>query len=347
MKHTLVIFSLVLLLSIGITKGQAPMISAEERAELGMTAMMAWYNQETGIWDTTGWWNSANALYAMIDYMMRTDSTIYLDQIENTYRVNENGGFLNFYFDDQGWWALAWVHAYDLTGQTKYLTMAESIFANMTTGWDQICGGGIWWTKERGYKNAIANSLFLITAAKLYNRTQEPRYLDWAQRTWTWFDQSGMINELNLVNDGLRDCQNNRDITWTYNQGVVIGGLVELYKATNDESLLDRAKLIADATIELIVEEGILREPCELSFNCGGDGPQFKGVFMRHLRALYDVTQEVRYREFLELNANSIWDVARNEENQFGLKWGTRFDRADASRQSSAMDAINGAIFDS
>ena len=39
-----------------------------------------------------------------------------------------------------------------------------------------------------------------------------------------------MINENLLVNDGLdpRTCTNNGAETWTYNQGVVLGGLVAL-----------------------------------------------------------------------------------------------------------------------
>ena len=324
--------------------GHAQTESAVERATRGLDALMKWYNPDTGIWDTTGWWNSANVLYVVIDYMERTGSRAYVDQVENTYQLNVAGGFLNNFYDDEGWWGLTWVHAYDVLGDERYLETAKLIFDDMTIGWDDVCGGGIWWTKERGYKNAIPNELFMLLAAKLYNRTEDKVYLDWAQRTWAWFDQSGMINKLNLVNDGLRDCENNGDITWTYNQGVILGALVELADVTGDETLIDRAQLIADAAITLIIEEGILREPCELSFNCGADGPQFKGIFMRHLGTLYEMTGEPRYADFIHLNATSIWDKSRSDEDQFGLRWGARHDRADASRQSSALDALLVAI---
>jgi predicted alpha-1,6-mannanase (GH76 family) len=318
--------------------------SPMERASRGVTVMMSWYNQESGLFDTTNWWNAANALYTVIDFMARSGTDSYLSAVANTFARHQVGGFLNEFYDDEGWWGLTWVHAYDLTGEMRYLEMARAIFDDMTTGWDEVCGGGIWWTKERGYKNAIPNSLFLTLAARLARRTDEPIYRDWAERTWAWFQASGMINSLGLVNDGLANCQNNGDITWTYNQGVLIGGLVELYHLTGDEMLIAQARTIADASIRLLVDEnGVLREPCELSYNCGADGPQFKGIFMRHLRALYDVTAEPRYMAFITHNAEAIWRN-RSVDDQFGLRWGARFDRADAARHSSALDAILVAI---
>ena len=44
-----------------------------------------------------------------------------------------------------------------------------------------------------------------------------------------------MIGPAGLVNDGLTaDCANNGRTTWTYNQGVVIGGLAVLAEITAD-----------------------------------------------------------------------------------------------------------------
>lgn len=37
-------------------------------------------------------------------------------------------------YDDDAWWGLAWVAAYDATGQTDYLDLAEGIFYHLVSG---------------------------------------------------------------------------------------------------------------------------------------------------------------------------------------------------------------------
>lgn len=315
-------------------------------AAKGMAVLQSFYNHSNGLWETTGWWNAANALETTIDYSMLAGTNTYRKNIANTFEKNQDSNFLNpWLYDDEGWWALTWIKAYDLMKEERYLDMAKTIFKDMETGWDSTCGGGIWWHKKREYKNAIANELFFTIAIRLHRRTPDDKgagsYLDWAIREWNWFKNSGLINDQYLINDGLDACRNHGQTVWTYNQGVILGGLVDLYKSTNDAALLKRGEAIADAAIRTLAPNGILQEACEP--DCGADGPQFKGIFIRNLASLYQVTDRQDYKAFIIKNADSLWSH-RNHANQLGLSWSGPFDSADAARQSAAMDAINAAL---
>jgi len=264
--------------------------------------------------------------------------------LANTFERNSKKDFLNEYYDDQGWWALGWAGAYELTNDARYLEMSERIFADMTKGWDDTCGGGIFWKKPRQYKNAIANELFLAVAAKLASLTPDAQkraaYLDWAQREWKWFAASGMINSDNLVNDGLdATCKNNHRTTWTYNQGVIIGGLTVLSKVSGDTRPLEAAHSIALAAIARLTDlDGVLHDPCEPA-RCGNDATQFKGIFSRNLAVLNSAAPVPGYRAFLRRNAESIWKN-RDAENRLGVVWSGPSEVKNASTQVSALDAL-------
>lgn len=315
-------------------------------ANTGAQVLQGWYSTSNGLWDSS-WWHSANELGAIIDYSRLSGNTAYTGDIATTFNDNSSGNFLNNFYDDEGWWALAWVNAYDYTGNTTYLNMAKTIFSDMTGGWNSTCNGGVWWAKNSTYKNAIPNELFLTLAARLHERTpNDTSYLNWATKEWTWFSGSGMINSSSLINDGLTgSCQNNGGTTWTYNQGVILGGLTDMYKITGDASYLTEAESIANAAINTLVNaNGVLEEPCEPASNCDGDQGQFKGIFMRNLAYLYQADHQPAYENFIIANASSIWRNDGNSSNQFGLKWYGPFDSADPIHQSSAQDALNAAV---
>jgi predicted alpha-1,6-mannanase (GH76 family) len=326
---------------------------AREAAEV----LQQWYTPQTGLYRTTGWWNSANAITALANYSRMSHTKKYLTVFANTLHAAQTGhdgfpGFINDYYDDEGWWALAWIDVYDLTGKAEYLQAASSIFDNMQKGWEtETCGGGVWWSKKSKDKNAIENELFLGVAASLANRAKAPeerqRYLSWAQKEWVWFHDSGMINGEHLINDGLdlsnpTHCTNNGKATWSYNQGVILGALVELNKAAPDPALTETAAAIAHAAIEHLVDgQGVLHEPN--GAHTGGDVPQFKGIFSRNLMLLNRAFPDSSYQAFARTNAESIWAKDRDAANHLGFWWAGPFDLADAARQSSALDALTAA----
>ncbi len=352
--HKVLLSALLLLPCAGWAQGPPPdpKRAAEFVADAvaGLKTLQGWYAEDTGLWKTTNWWNAANAVTMIVNYSKLSDTPDFKATLSHTFERNAKKNFLNDYYDDEGWWALGWAGAYELTHEPRYLEMAETIFADMAGGWDDTCGGGIWWKKPRQYKNAIANELFLAVAAKLASLTPDPQkratYLDWAQREWKWFAASGMINPDNLVNDGLdATCHNNHRTTWTYNQGVILGGLSMLSKLAGDPKPLEAAQSIALAAIARLTDlEGILHDPCEPA-RCGNDAPQFKGIFARNLAVLQAAAPVPGFRAFLRRNAESIWKH-RDAEGRFSLVWsgpaadGMIADLKTAATQVSALDAL-------
>lgn len=354
-------FSVVALLGMMPIQAAAPPPDPPA-ASASVEVMMTLYDQETGLWDPEApWWQSGNALQALLDYMSKTGSRAYMKEEENTIQIQRQplswwpqgqGEFRASSTDDTGWWALAMTTMYDMTQNQSYLDIAELGEAYMYSYWDDFCGGGIYWSiKRMTYKNAISIQLLIKLAAALHNRIPgDNLYLSHALQAWQWFNASGMINEENLVNDGLDDdtCENNNQTTWTYNQGVILGGLVELYTATEDESLLDSAMQIADAVITSpeLSPDGILAEPCEALGTCNSDQASFKGIFVRNLEELDSVLEERPYRDYLLAQALSAYENGRNETNHYGLHWAGPFDSSTfgISSQDAAVSLLTAVL---
>ncbi|KAK3944629.1 putative glycosyl hydrolase [Diplogelasinospora grovesii] len=334
--------------------------------------MNLYYNQTDGRWSTAdAWWVSGNALQDVLDYMYKTGSAEYMDKAAHTIEIQRaplnwwpqgGGDFRADSTDDTGWWALALLRMYDITQDASYLNISMEDEAYMYSYWNQTpCGGGIIWDiRTLSYKNAISNELYISLAAALHNRIPgDTEYLAKAETAWGWFKNSGMINSQNLINDGLSQttdanngdaavCVNNGQPTWTYNQGVILGGLTELYRATNNESYIQEARLIADAVINspTLSPDGILTDPCEVAAGgggCDGDAQMFKGIFARNLAGMYSVLgqgDQVQYRQYLEQNAQTAYAEDRNATDFYDVSWGGPFAGSSIAKQASAVSLL-------
>ncbi|GAP92613.1 putative glycosyl hydrolase [Rosellinia necatrix] len=321
-------------------------------------AMNRFYNSSTGLWDTGPWWHSGVALRAVAEYMLITGSREYVDMAAHTVEVQrapipwwpEGGGdFRADSTDDTGWWALALASLYQVTGKSEYLDLAKEDEAYMYGYWNTTtCGGGLIWNiPSRTYHNAISNELYLELTATLHNLIPgDTYYLGQALREWEWFKATGMINGKGLVNDGLTEdqaCANNGQPVWSYNQGVILAGLVQLSAATGLPSYLDVARGIADAVVAdgALSPGGILTESaCATPADCEPNGTAFKGIFMRGLAKLDAALGGHPYRDYIRRNAQSAYDKSRNGSDFYGFAWQGPYDSGTIGKQESAVDLL-------
>jgi predicted alpha-1,6-mannanase (GH76 family) len=347
--------------------GENGSCTAFARADTNTTGAAAdalmWSYDPYNAWWPSSWWNSAVALTTMIDYTRETGDTQYEWIINRTFQVNKvafpagtrstdpvQGDFISSATDDSEWWALAWIDAYDLTGNQTYLNEAVTIANYASTLWDtSTCGGGVWWNTQKTYKNAITNALYIRLTAALHNRIPgDTAWLAKATTAWNWFLSSGMINSSGLVNDGLSSsCTNNGQTVWSYNQGMTIGAADEMYRATGNSADLTEARYLATSAVNssALVSNGLLTESCDsLSTTCDNNQEQFKGIFMHYLGELNDLGGGL-YTSFINTQINSLWNSDRNSLNQIGERWSGQNPSADPNAsdwrtQASALEAL-------
>ncbi len=272
-------------------------------------------------------WLDAVSFHTLLNYKVSFNVTDFsIDRGSVPYELKaelglETGKLFEQGNDDRLWWALAFVRAYQYnTSHNEYLQVAIDVYDDIREKyWDSTCGGGVWWDLNRSYKNAITNELYLTLAIELYQVKKEQTYLDEAKKAADWLMGSHMINEDSLINDGLkilpdRTCVNNGQNTWTYNQGVVLDGLVKLGKALSDQKYYTQAmsifRAVSDPDNKLVTQDGILVELIPEDFKVNTDTPAFKGAFMRHVGEVIPLATDKDARfmcDFVEKNTQSLW----------------------------------------
>ena len=235
------------------------------------------------------WWHNAN----IVEVLARTrKSSTEINALHAAYTCF----MTNKYFDDCGWFILAWLKVYSWLGQPRFLKTAENMMTYMNKGWDPQAGG-MFWTTAYNHKNAITNSLYILANAKLYGYTLKQPYLDRALAAWEWFTQSGML-QVSYVQDSAVDKR-----YWTYNYGVLIGALLELSKYRPELKSIPLS--LAKEAIQQFSVDGILTEHGE-SIEWTGDSVMFKGIFMRYLGDLNNQINDTDLTQFIAFNAAAV-----------------------------------------
>lgn len=198
-------------------------------------------------------------------------------------------------------------------------------------------------------------ALYIQLGAGLANRVsadQRQPYLDAAMAGWDWFFNIGVVNSDHFVVDGVdyTTCKPT-GVIYSYNQGVILGAAAELYHATGNSTYLDLAANIANAVTAngspLTNSNGILMDSCDRTTSCSDSGEEFKGPFVKNLRKLQLARGNTQWVQFLETNAQSIWNndlQITNGDCLVGLYWAGPYSTADSISQGIALDCLAAAF---
>lgn len=275
------------------------------------------------------YWPQAHALDVLLDAYARTSDEFFLTYINRWFEgvPEKNGGsFLNRYYDDMEWNALAMLRAYQLTGDEKFLETVEIVWKDIQTGWNENAGGGLMWRKGEPFgKNACSNGPAAILAARLFRENKNFDDLEWAKKIYRWEREMLFDKETGAIWDNVKETDDgldfNKEWIFTYNQGTFIGAGIELFNLTRDSMYLQDAVKATNYTLKSLTNEGILKSEGD------GDGGLFKGIFIRYITQLIQhhalpAETKQKYVDFLFQNAKTLWTQGTNKEKMlFGPNW--------------------------
>lgn len=191
---------------------------------------------------------------------------------------------VNNYYDDMAWLALATLRLEELAGNASQPGSRRNtrILQRLTRQFDAAStddlGGGTFWSKKRDFKNTPATAPIALYYARTGRAAKAQALLDWLDARLFDPDQG-------MYQDGLRISSSGEAVLesaiYTYNQGPVLGALLELGGTAN----LERASaLVASVARSLtLAAPPTGRSATVLRCEGTGDGGLFTGILVRYL----------------------------------------------------------------
>ena len=233
--------------------------------------------------------------------------------------------FVNSYYDDMAWLALAILRLQGLAEETQKPGRRNArIHKTLTLQFDSAStddmGGGTFWSKKRDFKNTPATA----PVALYYARTGQPAK---AQRLVDWLNMVLFDEAQGLYVDGARlDAAGEimvENTIYTYNQGPVLGALLEL----GGEANLARAATVIGAVDKHLtipahtVVPGSPPDTRTSILRCDGtgDGGLFTGILCRYLALaavdarLPEVARSTA-AELVNTTAEAFWAGRRTDD---------------------------------
>ncbi|WP_411375485.1 glycoside hydrolase family 76 protein [Arthrobacter sp. MPF02] len=260
-----------------------------------------------------------------LDSPARPDAGRLASRLLTGIRLRNANTYVNNYYDDMAWLALAALRLDKLAeamgnrGGGRNAAFFRSLTLQFDAASTGDMGGGVFWSKKRDFKNTPATAPVALFYARTGQRAKAQSLIDWLDRTL--YDPAQP-----LYLDGARwDATGNVTIdrtVYTYNQGPVLGALLEL---GGDANLARVAEVVAGVDQLLTVparvggasDGGSSDRTQVLRCDGTGDGGLFTGILCRYLALavrdarLPQATRDTAARLVTD-TAQALWEGRRS-----------------------------------
>lgn len=240
---------------------------------------------------------------ALVDHFARA-SERYWNRAIGGYAPypKDRGSSAEAWFDDNGWLGLAFLNAYRVTHERRYLRDAQRAFSFAATkGWDPA--GGMWWNTDHPYHSGPALAADSLLGILLYAEDGQPwqiaavqRFVDWANANDTHDERQFYLEQPNQpesVND--------------YVQAPLIYTQYLLCRDGAGEGYCVRAGRTAATLAETNVTKAGFR------YNYG---PEYDTIYLQWMMAYGEATGDPYWLRLAQLNAEA---AAANATGSGGL----------------------------
>ncbi|MDR1158971.1 MAG: discoidin domain-containing protein [Oscillospiraceae bacterium] len=245
----------------------------------------------------------------------------------------------NSYNDDLCWWTQAMLRAHELTGEQKYLTVAEQMLNVIwENGYDAVQGnyggapyGGILWrrngagivntARQNNQKNVCTNGNYSLCASRfaLYYKDKDPakaaEYEARAKLIYEWATAHLLKNkETGYVIDNISYSGSESASQYTYNYGCMADAAYELYLLTGEQQYLDTAKLVLGyGWRTLTISDGLT-----VKDEGSGDSAGFKLILARYTGYMINHGGLDEFKMYLDANAYQAYNHRRASDGLNG-----------------------------
>jgi len=291
-------------------------------ATSAITALDGFYMKDSFRWKNIGGWIAANVYNDIMDFDLWSKTKKYestygasLLTIATSTAAQKTADSTNDFNDDQLWWCLAMIRAYQNYGHKELLDQSikqwRAISANAqifkSDQGTKVSKGGIdrdtaipadcdidgavyWASAGDSGLNAISTSLFAQVGAWLLAITGDASFRGPTDSAINWLQRMMLDKKTGIMNiDALTAGGCTKHLgSLTYNTGTYIGALTSLYMTTGDAKYLDAATLSVTSSVTGSFGNNpalVIDQQADLTAN--GDGVQWRDVLFRNLADFY------------------------------------------------------------